>query len=1023
MAVRQLQLAAENGNISAHYALSELYQRGVVPTESTGLDAQGLRLFHLRLAAEGGLPEAQATLAGLYATGGGVRTSPELAMRYYQAASKAGIPEAYYGLGRIHADPSGAHYNPAEAARLWVLAHEQGHDAASAELGWLLYQGIGIPKSVDQAVRLWQEASRAGIARADWGLGQHTLMQDQPDYSVAIDHLRRAVDRGSAGAATVLADLYRTGSGVAASKKTARALYQQASTLSREAARAHFWLGVFALKGQGGHKDLDLARQNLQTAFDFGVAEALAPLVETILQQGEKPTALLKNYAREIDAGDPEALRSLLALAQRYTLNLAEYGLSSQTIQALNTMIAETGDATMQRRLAEAAGAEGDVAEQIRWQRQLADGLDEVAMLRLSELQASRNPEESLRLDQQLAARGNPEGQYRLGQRHRHGDGVALDDEQALVLLRSAARAGHISAAFAAADILARSDTRHGEIMRLYQQASAGGHAEATLRLADQEQDSQKRQTLMLQAIDQGSERAALRYAESRYLDPKITDAELMSVYQKAQSLPLAQLRLVLHNLYFGDAQTAREALVRLELSLQDDDLFIRRIALHHLGQIHTTGYSLIDLAPNRAAARQYLDALAKIAPHEANFQRGNLAAQFDDLNTARKHWQQAGTPESAFMLGRHETDPETRKAILGDVVVNGIAEAWLVLEYPLPMTNPEALRSVRKDQYRRGTAWTVWDYAVDAEHGITWKDVPEAALQWYRVAARLGMPKGFTALGRLLADTDPAAAEALLRKAIAFDQNPARVVLGRILAQRGGAAALEARKLWQKAARNGEHDAELYLAWAYDSGIGGAAEPKKAFGLYRKLFHDGHKQAGFNLANMYLAGRGVKANFDKALEILESAGNQGDTRAWLQLGKILSDSQYQDIYDPEKAAGFLLLAAHSDHAEAWHILGTLYDVQGGLPPNTALAYEYYQKAAYLGWSDAQYRLGVGYQQGHGTLTPDPITAYAWLELASAQGDIAASMVRDSITADFQDGDLDRVKAALKELQRKVTPR
>ncbi len=952
--IKLMRLSAENGNISAHYALSELYARNLVPIESPDIDAESLRLFHLRFAAEGGQAEAQAKLGELYAQGKGVRKNLELAMRYYTSASNAGIPQAQYGLGQIHADSSGAFHDPTEAARLWRLASDQGHQAAKAELGWLFYRGEGVPQSMDTAVSLWQEASRNGVLLADWGLGQYMLQQKQADLTVAAYYLQRAAQGGIPKAAYHLAEMYRDGRGVVASQQTARALYQQASNNTAEAAKAHFWLGLFALRGQGGSKDLNLARQNLQTAYDFGIEEALLPLLETALQQGERPKALLKAYFAGLDGNSPEALQSVLVLAKKYSLNPAEYGLSAHKIQKLNTMIAEKGDQSMQRTLAEQAKDSGNVAEQVRWLRTLVANLDEVAMIQLSDIQMVRNPEESLLLDQQLVERNNPEGFYRMGQRYQHGTGVALDDSQALALFRKAAEAGHVNAAFAAANLLARSDAPQEEVMRLYQQASDGGQAEATLRLYGLTHDQEKRQALLLQAIDQGSEQAALIYAESRYLNPKITDAELMGFYAKAQSLPLAQLRLVLHNLYFGTADIAQQAMKRLEQFATNEDLFIRYIALQHLGQIHTTGYSLIDLKANRRKAGQYLDALAEIQPHEAEFLRGNLAGHFGDIKAAKKHWQTANTTEATFALGRHETNPEQRASILGNAIVNGITEAALELELPLPITSSEPVRSVRKDQYHRGVAWTVWDRAIDAEHGITWKAIPTAALQWYRVAARLGMPKAFTALGRLLADTDPSESEAWLRKAIAFDQNPARVILAKMLAQKGGEAALEARKLWQTAAKSGDRDGRMYLAWAYDSGIGGKEEPQKAFALYRKLFNEGHEVAGFNLANMYLVGRGTRTNVQKSLEILETAGNNGDGRAWLQLGKILSDTQYPDVHDPEKASGFLLLAAHSDHAEAWHLLGSLYDTQGLLPEDLKLSYSYYEKAAHLGWSDAQ---------------------------------------------------------------------
>ena len=1017
MAIKLLKLSADNNNISAHYALSELYRRNIVPIESADIDAQSLRLFHLRFAAEGGLPKAQATLAELYATGVGVRKSPELAMQYYTGASKAGIPEAQYGLGRIHADSSGAFYNPTEAARLWNLASEQGHQAAKADLGWLFYRGEGVAQSSETAVTLWQEASRNGIVAADWGLGRYMSEREKADDTVAAYYLQRAVDGGIPEAAYHLAEMYRTGKGVVASTQTARELYQKASTNTPNAAAAHFWLGAFALRGQGGGKDLPLARQNLQAAYDFGINQALPLLVETTLQQGKRPQKLLRSYFSELNADNPEALHGLLDLAKRYSLNLAEYGLSQRKLESLNTMIAEKGDKTMQRTLAQQAQENGDVAEQERWLRTLADDLDTVAMVQLSELQASRNPEESLMIDQRLAAQSHPKGLFRMGRRLIFGDRVAEDAQAGIALLLEAAKSGHIEAAFLAADQLARSDSDREQVIRLYQQASKGGHAEATLRLANLTTDQERRQALLLKAIDQGSEQAALTYAEGRYLHPKISGATLREFYIKAQNLPLAQLRLVLHDLYFGDETQAKNAVSLLEQFGKDEDLFIRRIALQHLGHLYTTGYSTIDLTANQRTAARYLDMLAEIIPHEAEFLRGNLAVQFNSPKNAARHWQAANTPEATFALGMQETNPEQQKQILGNAVVNGMTEAWLKMGYPLPMTSPEPTRSVREDQYRRGAAWTVWDYAIDAEYGITGKALPAAAVQWYRVAARLGMPKAFTALGRLLAETDPAESELWLRKAIAFDQDAARVVLGKILAQTDPTSA---RKLWQQAARAGNDDAELYLAYAYDSGIGGKQDPKKAFALYRKLFQQGHKQAGFSLANMYLAGRGTKANLSKSLEILETAGNQGDPRAWLQLGKVLSDPQYPDIYDPEKAAGFLLLAAHSHQAEAWHTLGTLYDEQGALPHNPTLAYDYYQNAAHLGWPDAQYQLGLGYHHGRGGLPADPLRAYAWLELASAQGDIAASMVRDSITVEFKDGDLDKVKAILAELKQRI---
>ena len=1016
--LKLMRQSAENGNISAHYVLSELYERDVVPLASDGLDATSLQLFHLRFAAEGGKTEAQTKLADLYAEGKGVRKSPELAVRYYKSAVQVGYPQAQYGLGRIYADALSGFHRPAEAAKLLSLASNQGHQEAKAELGWLFYRGIGVQQSSDTAAKLWQEASKNGVLLADWGLGRYMSEQDGADQTVAAYYLQRAVDGNISAAAYPLAEMYRLGRGVVASPQNARRLYQQASTNKPEAANAHFWLGLLALRGHGGGRDLNLARRNLQIAYDFGVDNALFPLIEVSLQQGQASNALLQSYFAELNANDSEAVRMLLALIKRHNLDLADYTIPRQKRQVLDEALAESGDVTMQRRLAEEAK---NPEQEERWLRKLADDGDAMSKVHLSDVLKARDPERALEIDQELAAQNHPQGLYRLGLRYLHGDGVDEDSQQGLDLLLKSAEAGHVKAAFMAGEHLARKNPMgdRRQFIRLYQQASAGGLAEATFRLAEMERGG-KRLGLLLKAIDQGSEDAALMYAESRYLDRNISSRELRGFYQKAQSLPIAQLRLVLDDIYFGDAETAKVAFEGLKSFGNSQDERTRLMASAHLAELYTTGYSVIGLAADRRTAAQYYDIVAQFSRGAAELGRGNLAEHFGDIETAKKHWRQATGTEGSLALARYETDPAQRERHLGTANINGMSEAFAELNVPIDPEHRKHLIDTRADRYRLSARWTVWDHAVDAERGITAKRDLAAALGWYKVAARLGMPKAFAAMGRLYLETNEAQAETYLRKAIAFDQDSARVTLGKILAKKGGESAIEARELWQEVAKSGDLDAQMHVAWAYDSGIGGAEDPKKAFALYKKLFHQGHKVAGFSLANMYLAGRGVKADVGKSLEILETAGNQGDERAWLQLGKVLSDAQHTEIHDLEKASGFLLLAAHSGQAEAWHLLGTLYDSQGLLPQNLPLSYGYYEKAAYLGWADAQYRLGLGYRNGYGNLEIDLITAYAWLALASAQGDIAASMVRDSLTVDLKDGDKERIKVKIKELQRQI---
>lgn len=86
---------------------------------------------------------------------------------------------------------------------------------------------------------------------------------------------------------------------------------------------------------------------------------------------------------------------------------------------------------------------------------------------------------------------------------------------------------------------------------------------------------------------------------------------------------------------------------------------------------------------------------------------------------------------------------------------------------------------------------------------------------------------------------------------------------------------------------------------------------------------------------------------------------------------------------------------------EAQYNLGVLYDQGAGVERDLSLAASWYRKAAENGFMDAQTNLGIMYLQGQG-VERDVDSAEHWLRLAAAQGDGEASKYLEEIVDNRQ---------------------
>jgi len=102
----------------------------------------------------------------------------------------------------------------------------------------------------------------------------------------------------------------------------------------------------------------------------------------------------------------------------------------------------------------------------------------------------------------------------------------------------------------------------------------------------------------------------------------------------------------------------------------------------------------------------------------------------------------------------------------------------------------------------------------------------------------------------------------------------------------------------------------------------------------------------------------------------------------------------YQDAFEE-----WLPLAELGD-AEAQYNLGVMYDQGAGRPRDLAAAASWYRKAAEQGFMDAQTNLGIMYLDGLG-VERDPLAAAHWLALAAAQGDEEAASYLQSLDEEY----------------------
>lgn len=134
---------------------------------------------------------------------------------------------------------------------------------------------------------------------------------------------------------------------------------------------------------------------------------------------------------------------------------------------------------------------------------------------------------------------------------------------------------------------------------------------------------------------------------------------------------------------------------------------------------------------------------------------------------------------------------------------------------------------------------------------------------------------------------------------------------------------------------------------------------------MYQKAAEQGFANAEFELALMFLAGRGVEQNESRAAVLLNRAAGKGVARAQLALAG-LYDRGEGVKQDFAQAADWYREAALQGAAEAQLNLGIMYENGQGVPQDCSQAADLYRLAANQGNATAQFNLGLLYDNGNG---------------------------------------------------------
>ncbi len=137
--------------------------------------------------------------------------------------------------------------------------------------------------------------------------------------------------------------------------------------------------------------------------------------------------------------------------------------------------------------------------------------------------------------------------------------------------------------------------------------------------------------------------------------------------------------------------------------------------------------------------------------------------------------------------------------------------------------------------------------------------------------------------------------------------------------------------------------------------------------------------EAQHHLGKMYLRGKGVGRDIEKAIKWLTLAAENGHKYAQYDLGEMYCDGDGV-AQDDEQAVKWLTLAAEQGYPKAQYNLGWMYCYRDGVAQDYKQAVKWYTLAAEQGRIGAHYELAFIFYYGKKGVPQDYEEAYKWFD-------------------------------------------
>jgi uncharacterized protein len=209
-----------------------------------------------------------------------------------------------------------------------------------------------------------------------------------------------------------------------------------------------------------------------------------------------------------------------------------------------------------------------------------------------------------------------------------------------------------------------------------------------------------------------------------------------------------------------------------------------------------------------------------------------------------------------------------------------------------------------------------------------------------------------------------------------------------------------ESLKVIRRLATQGETypEAQFFLANCHGTGILGLQiDHERAYHLYLQAAKQNHAPASYRVAVCNEIGAGTRRDMSRAFAFYRKSASLGDTPAMYKLGMILLSGSLGQPKTPREAIGWLKRAAEQadeENPHALHELGLLHELPNSniVVHDEVYAMELFTKAATLGYTQSQFKLGQCYEFGSNGCPIDPRRSIAWYTKAAEKGDPEAEL-------------------------------